>query len=222
MPSAVIFDVDGTLVDTVGLHAQAWADTFRRFGVDVPADEVRSHIGKGGDQLMPDFLSPEVIAERGEEIERSRAELFKTQYLPKARGFPGTAKLFRALRGRGFKTALASSCKAEELAEYERLAGVEGLIDAATTSDDAERSKPFPDIFEAVLRQLELPAEDAMVIGDSPYDAEAARNAGLKTIGVLTGGFPETALRAAGCIAVYGDLADLMMRLDESPLVRGP
>jgi HAD superfamily hydrolase (TIGR01509 family) len=215
---AAIFDVDGTLVDTVDLHAQAWAETFRRYGVDVPVDEVRREIGKGGDQLMPDFLSPEVIAETGEEIEQFRSALFKTKYLPKARGIPGAAELFGAVRARGMKIALASSCKADELEHYERLAGIEGLADVRTTSDDAEKSKPFPDIFEAVLKKLAVAPAEAVVIGDSPYDAEAARNAGLKTIGVLSGGFEDETLRQAGCIAVYRDVAELLQRLDESPL----
>ena len=218
MVKAAIFDVDGTLVDTVLLHAQAWAETFRHYGVEVPVDEVRREIGKGGDQLMPDFLSPDVIADKGEEIERFRSDLFKSKYLPQARGIPGAPELFRALAGRGLKIALASSCKADELAEYERLAGIEGLADTTTTSDDAERSKPFPDIFNAVLHKLAVAASDAVVIGDSPYDAEAARSAGLKTIGVLTGGFEEETLRAAGCIAVYRDLEELLRRLEESPL----
>ena len=219
MPRAAIFDVDGTLVDTVALHAQAWADTLRRYGVDVPVSEVRTRIGKGGDQLTPDFLSPDLISERGEEIERSRAELFKQVYLPKARGIPGAAELFQALRDRGLKTALASSCKADELSHYAELAGIEGLVDAATTSDDAERSKPYPDIFQAVLRKLAIAPRDGIVIGDSPYDAEAARAAGLKSVGVLTGGFDEAALRDAGCIVVYRDLEHLLTRLDASPLV---
>src|SRR3954467_14716668 len=148
MPQAVIFDVDGTLIDTVGLHAKAWADTFRHYGRDVPVDEVRGQIGKGGDQLMPVFLDEKTLERQGEEIEQHRSELFKERYLPQARGFPKVRELFERIRSEGIRIGLGSSCKADELDGYMKLAGVTGLVDAETTSDDADRSKPFPDIFD--------------------------------------------------------------------------
>jgi HAD superfamily hydrolase (TIGR01509 family) len=219
MPKAVIFDIDGTLVDSVDLHASAWVDTFRHFGLDVAHDAVRSQIGKGGDQLMPVFLSREMLEERGEEIEQFRSDLFKREYLPKVRAFPGVRELFERIRAAGQTVVLASSCKEDELEHYEEIAGVKDLVQAATTSSDAERSKPHPDIFQAALERIApVTAAEAVVVGDSPYDAEAAAKAGLPTVGVLCGGFPEKDLRAAGCVAVYRDPEDLLRHYDRSPL----
>lgn len=221
MPKAVIFDVDGTLIDSVLLHAQAWADTFRRYGLDVPVEDVRQQIGKGGDQLMPVFLDQETIDSKGEEIEQFRSDLFKERYLPQVRGLPGVRELFQRLRSQGTRIALGSSCKSDELDGYMKLAGVADLVQVKTTSDDAERSKPFPDIFQAALDKLgDVNAGDAVVVGDSPYDAEAAGTAGVRTVGLLTGGFAEDELRRAGCIAVYRDPADLLENFEASPLAR--
>lgn len=219
MPKAVIFDVDGTLIDTVPLHAQAWADTFRQYGLDVPEDDIRGQIGKGGDQLMPVFLDPETIEAQGDQIEQFRADIFKDRYLSKARGFPRVRDLFQRIHAEGARIALASSCKADELGGYMELAGITDLVDAKTTSDDAERSKPYPDILEAALRELDgiLP-DEAIVVGDNPYDAQAAGKAGLKTVGLLSGGFPADELRRAGCIAIYKDPEDLLRNFDSSPL----
>ena len=219
MPKAVIFDIDGTLVNSVDLHASAWVDTFRHFGLDVSHDAVRSQIGKGGDQLMPVFVPREMLEERGEEIEKFRSDLFKREYLPKVRAFPGVRELFERIRAAGQTVVLASSCKEDELEHYEEIAGVKDLVQAATTSSDAERSKPHPDIFQAALERIApVTAAEAVVVGDSPYDAEAAAKAGLRTVGVLCGGFPEKDLRAAGCVAVYRDPEDLLRHYDRSPL----
>jgi HAD superfamily hydrolase (TIGR01509 family) len=219
---AVIFDVDGTLVDTVDLHAASWAEALRHFGHDVSQQQVRRQIGKGGDQLMPVFLPREMVEQQGEKIEAFRKELFMRCYMPQARAFPGVRELFLRLRGAGQRIVLASSGKADEVERYKDLAGIADLIDAATTSDDAERSKPFPDIFQAALGRLpSLAASDAVVVGDTPYDAEAAGKAGLRTVGLLCGGFPAEELRRAGCIALYRDPADLLAQYEHSPLAPG-
>ena len=221
MPKAVIFDIDGTLIDSVDLHAAAWAGTFRHFGIEVAHDEVRSQIGKGGDQLMPVFLPGDVLERRGEEIEAYRGDLFKRDYLPKARAFPGVRALLERIRAAGQTVALASSGKADEVERYQEIAGIADLVQAVTTSDDAERSKPHPDIFVAALRRIApVTAAEAVVVGDSPYDAQAARKAGLATVGVLCGGFAEADLRAAGCVAVYRDPEDLLRHYHRSPLGR--
>src|SRR3712207_2457307 len=173
MPKAVIFDVDGTLIDTVDLHAAAWVETFRRYGREVSHDEVRGQIGKGGDQLMPVFLPADLIERQGEEIEAFRKELFKRDYLPRARPFPGVRPLFERIRAAGQHIVLASSGKADEVEHYKKLADIADLIDDATSSDDAERSKPYPDIFQAALGRIApIGPEDAVVVGDTPYDAE--------------------------------------------------
>ncbi|PYT00594.1 MAG: HAD family hydrolase [Acidobacteria bacterium] len=219
MIEAVIFDVDGTLVDSVDLHARAWQEAFARFGKQIPYERVRYQIGKGGDQLMPVFLSKEELEEFGEELEKYRGELYKREYMPRVRAFPRVRELFERIQRDGKRIALASSAKGDELKTYKKLAGIEDLVEEETSKDDAEKSKPHPDIFEAALARLGgPPASRVIVVGDTPYDAEAAGKAGLKTIGFLSGGFPEQDLRAAGCIRIYEDAADLLARYDSSPI----
>ena len=218
MIRAVIFDVDGTLIDSVDLHARAWQETFQHFGKEVPFDEVRMQIGKGGDQLMPVFLSEQELKERGKEIEEYRKRLFQEKYLSQVLGFPKVRELFLHLQKEGKRIALASSALGEELEAYKKTAGIADLsLGAETSKDDAEKSKPHPDIFEAALEKLGDPkAEEVVVIGDTPYDIEAARKAGLRTIAVRCGGFPEETLRDA--LAIFDDPADLLARYAESPL----
>ena len=219
MIKAVIFDIDGTLVDSVDLHARAWQEAFEHFGRKVPFEEVRSQIGKGGDQLMPVFFSAEDLERFGDEMEKYRGDLFKREYLPRVKGFPRVRELFERLRKDGKRIALASSAKQDELTAYKKIADIEDLVEEETSSDDAEKSKPHPDIFEAALGQLgDTSAAEAIVVGDTPYDAEAAGKAGLRTVGFLCGGFPEEDLRAAGCVRIYADAADLLARYEESPL----
>lgn len=221
MVKAVIFDVDGTLIDSVDLHAQAWVDALHDFGFDPPFADVRAQIGKGADQLMPVFLSPEQLAEMGEKLEKHRSEVMKERYLPRIKAFPRVRELFQRLKDDGIRVALASSAKADELKVYKKEAGIEDLVDTETSSDDAKKSKPHPDIFDAALGRLEgIDPADILVVGDTPYDAEAAAKAGLRTVGVLCGGFPEDGLRTAGCIAIYRDPADLLARYEQSPLAR--
>ncbi len=220
MPSALIFDIDGTLIDSVDLHARAWEEAFHHFGHDIPLDRIRGQIGKGGDQLMPVFLSQDEIERRGKEIEKFRGDLFKERYLKDVKPFPGVRALFQKAASQGQKLVIASSAKGDELKKYEQIAGIDDLVEVETSSEDAEESKPHPDIFEAALARLgkNVKPEDALVIGDSPFDAEAGRRAGLQTVGVLCGGFPEADLRAAGCIAIYKGPEDLLRNYDSSPL----
>ena len=221
MIAAVIFDIDGTLVDSVDLHAEAWQVALERFGKKVSFAEVRRQIGKGGDQLMPVFLSQREMEEFGDELERYRSKLFKKEYLPRVTAFPGVRRLFERIRQDQKRIALASSAKGDELKTYKTIAGIDDLIEAETSSNDAERSKPYPDIFEAALADLgDVAPDKVLVIGDTPYDAQAAGKANLRTIGLMCGGWNEEELRQAGCIAIYRDPADLLSRYDESPICR--
>ncbi|WP_375454222.1 HAD family hydrolase [uncultured Methylobacterium sp.] len=216
---AVIFDIDGTLLDSVDLHAAAWVEAFRHFGIETDGRTVRSQIGKGSDELMPVFLSETQIREQGEAIAAYRSDLFKERYLDRVKPFPGVRALFERLRADGTTIALASSGKRAEVERYQEILGIADLVDVATSADDAERSKPHPDIFQAALKRLPGIAREAVVVvGDTPYDAEAASKAGLATVGVLCGGFPEADLSAAGCIAIYRDPQDLLEGYASSPL----
>jgi HAD superfamily hydrolase (TIGR01509 family) len=221
MIKAVIFDIDGTLVDSVDLHAQAWKETFKRFGKDIPYEEVRHQIGKGGDQLMPVFFSKEELKEKGSEMEEYRGRLFKRDFLPKVRPFPQVRELFQRILDDDRRIALASSAKEEELTEYKRIAHIEDLVEEETSADDADKSKPHPDIFAAALKRLgDVEPMEAIVVGDTPYDAEAAGKIELRSIGVLCGGFPEAELRAAGCVEIYRNPADLLGRYGETLIAK--
>jgi HAD superfamily hydrolase (TIGR01549 family) len=219
MIKAIIFDIDGTLVDSVDLHAKAWQEALRHFGHDLPFEQVRHEIGKGGDQLLPDLLPKKIVDSQGEEIKEYRAELFKRKYLPKVRAFPKVRELFERIRADGKKIALASSARTDEIANYKRIAHIEDLVDVEASADDAEKSKPHPDIFDASLDRLgAIDPANVIVVGDTPHDAVAAAKARLLTVGMLCGGFPEAELLAAGCIAIYRDPAALLAGYDESPL----
>lgn len=220
---AVIFDVDGTPVDSVDIHAQAWVDAFKEFGYDIEFDAIRGQIGKGGDQLMPVFLSMKELEDKGEELNERRGEILKERYLSKIKPFADVSALFEPIKADGTRIVLASSAKADELETYKRIANIEGLIEAETSSDDAKESKPDPDIFEAAMSKLgDVDPGEVIVIGNTPYDAEAAAKAGLRTIGFLCGGFSEDSLREARCIAIYKGPTDLLAQYDRSPLAPTP
>jgi HAD superfamily hydrolase (TIGR01549 family) len=219
---AVIFDIDGTLVDSVDLHAEAWRVAFKKFGKDVEFNAVRSQIGKGADQLLPVFFSSAELAEFGKALDEYRSQLYKKDYLPKVKAFPKVRELFQRIHQDGKRIALASSAKGDELKTYKQIAQIEDLIDAETSSDSAEKSKPHPDIFDAALEELgDVLHSHVIVVGDTPYDAQAARKAQLQTIGMLCGGWQEKDLRAAGCIAIYRDPADLLASYENSPIADG-
>jgi HAD superfamily hydrolase (TIGR01549 family) len=216
---AVVFDVDGTLVDSVDLHARAWQEAFRQFGKPLPFERVREQIGKSSDQLLPVFFSADELERFGKELKEFRQSLFQRKYLPQVKAFPRVRDLFLRIRHEGQRILLASSAKEEELNSYKHLMNAEDLIDETFNSSELSKSKPHPDIFSAALKRAGITADRAIGVVDSPYDAEAAGRIRLATIGMLCGGFPEEKLRAAGCIALYLDPADLLAHYDESPLV---
>ena len=222
MIGAVIFDVDGTLVDSVDQHAHAWQDAFIEFGHDIAFDKIRIQIGKGGDQLLPVFLDEAERDQLGERIESRRGQILRERYLDSITGFPAVRQLLERLIHDGVQVALASSAKAEELQHYKRIADIEDIAAVETSSDDAERSKPDPDIFQAAIGRLGVPPDRILVVGDTAYDAEAATKAGLRTLGLRCGGFPEAGLREAGCIAIYDSPADLLASYATSPITVAP
>ena len=218
MIGAVLFDVDGTLIDSNDLHAAAWREAFAHFGYDIPLDRVRSQIGKGGDNLIPTLL-PDIDEEKQEEIDSFRSELFKTDYLPRVVPFPGVRELFERLVADGRKIVLASSAKGAEVKYHLGLMGAGDLVTSTTSADDVEHSKPCPDIFSAALEKVApLGPDEVVVVGDSPFDVRAAKKLGIRVIGFRSGGFPDDVLREAGADALYDGPEDLLRRYESSLL----
>ena len=216
---AVLFDVDGTLVDSNNAHAQAWVRAFQEHGVAVDPARVRRSIGMGGDKLMPEVSGIEEDSELGGRIAQRRDEIFKRDLLPRINAFDGARDLVAAIKARGLTAVAASSASKEDLKALLSVAGADGLMDDKTSSDDAEESKPAPDIIEAALERAEATAADAVMIGDTPYDIEAARRAGVGTIAFRSGGWKDEDLK--GAIAIYDGPWDLLAQLADSPLGRG-
>jgi HAD superfamily hydrolase (TIGR01509 family) len=216
----VIFDVDGTLINSNDAHAEAWVVGLAEFGFKVEFDRVRELIGKGGDKLLPELTGIEKDTEEGKRIAERRLQIFKEQYLPSLKPFPGARALVSYLHGRGIRLVVASSANRDELGELLQIVGVEEFMEHTTSSSDAERSKPDPDIVEAALHSLGLLPGQVMMIGDTPYDIEAAERAGIRTIAFRCGGFSEQSLQ--GAVALYDGPADLLARFDTSPLAGAP
>ena len=217
---AFIFDIDGTLVDSNELHVDSWDRAFRKFGKQFPREALRAQIGKGSDQYLPEFLTKKEIADFGKELDEYRSELFRKEYLPKVRPFPKVRELFQRIRDDHKRIVLASSGKKADTEYYVKLLKIENLIEGYTSGDDADSSKPAPDIFAASLKKLgDISPADAVTVGDTRFDIEAAAKTGLKTIAFLCGGTSEAVLREVGAIAIYSDPADFLAHYDE--LIKG-
>ena len=214
----MLLDVDGTLVDSNDAHAHAWVSAFAEAGVTVDFTRVRRCIGMGGDKLMPEVSGIADDTPEGQRIAKRRGEIFTSDWLPQLQPLRDSERFVRALKDRGYTLVAASSAKKKELRPLLELAGAAWFLDGATSSDDAEESKPDPDIIEAALKQAKVSAREAVMVGDTPYDIEAARRAGVATIGFRSGGWRDEDL--AGAIAIYDGPWDLLAKLDDSPLRR--
>lgn len=209
MIKAILFDIDGTLIDSNDLHVEAWARVFADAGHQVPRTAIAGQIGKGGDNLVPALL-PGASEETAERLSDRHGEVFKADYLSTARPFPGARALLERAHAGGAKVVLASSASAEELDHYVERLQVKALVAAKTSIDDVATSKPAPDIFAAALKKAGVTAEEAIAVGDSPYDVASAKGAGVRTVAVLSGGFAQAVLRDAGAVAVYRDVEALL------------
>jgi len=213
---AFIFDIDGTLVDSNELHVDSWDRAFRKFGKQFPRAALRAQIGKGSDQYLPEFLTKKEIADFGKELDEYRSELFRKEYLPRVRPFPKVRELFQRIRDDHKRIVLATSGKKADTEYYIKLLKIDNLIEGYTSADDADNSKPAPDIFVASLKKLGgISPADTVTVGDTRFDIEAARKAGLATIAFLCGGTSESVLREAGAVAIYRDPADFLAHYDE-------
>ncbi len=216
MLKGVIFDVDGTLVDSNDAHAESWVDTFAEAGYDVPFDKVRPLIGMGGDKLLPRTIGVSRDSDEGKKLLERRGELFRKKYLPQLRSFPGARELVLRVKRDGLKAIVATSAKDEELKGLLKAAQVDDLMEEKATASDAKHSKPDPDIVHAAIEESGIPAQQLVMIGDTPYDIEAAGKATLRTIAFLCGGWESNALK--GAAEIYQGPADLLANYDSSLL----
>ena len=217
MPPAAILDVDGTLVDTNYHHALAWYRSFRAHGITLPLWRLHRHVGMGGDKFVTAVADEGVEARLGDALRERWQQLFD-ELLDEVSPLAGARELIEDLKRRGSTVVLASSSVKEHLEVFIDKLDARELVDGWTMKDDVEASKPDPDLVNAGLEKAGT--RDAVMVGDTPWDCEAARRAGIATITVLTGGFSEQELRDAGAAAVFESLEELRDRLDETPLGR--
>lgn len=221
----MIFDIDGTLIDSNPAHVEAWVQAFARLGYKVAADRISVEIGKGGDKLVPSILGASADRKDGDRLRDAQKEAFlalaKRTRLPV---FPQARELLAELRRRGLRTALATSSSGEQLDGLFASAGIDfrELVDQTTSADDAAASKPSPDIVEAALGKLGLAPGECAMAGDTVYDAEACRAAGVTCLGVRSGGNDPATLLRAGARGVWRDTADLLQHLDQALDIASP
>ena len=214
---AILFDIDGTLIDSNDAHVEAWHRAFLAAGHVFSRTQIHAQVGKGGDNLVPSLL-PDLPAEQQERLAEAEGEIYKGEFMRRVDPFDGAREVLKNLADRGHILVLASSASRAEVDYYIDLLDADGVISGSTSKDDVPHSKPCPDIFEAALRLTGQPADNAIVIGDTPYDVLAARRAHIPSIAVLSGGFARDELEQCGPIVIYDDVRDLERDYDRSPL----
>jgi HAD superfamily hydrolase (TIGR01509 family) len=219
MYRAVIFDVDGTLVDSNDAHAWAWIQALAESGRHVDFTRVRPLIGKGGDKLLPEVAGIFIDSPEGKRIADARRRIFQREFIPRIKPTPGARELLEWMRDEQLTLVVASSAEASELRDLLRIAGAVRFFEATTSSDEADRSKPDPDIVHAALERSGRRASEAIMIGDTPYDIEAADRAGIGTIALRCGGWWSDG-DLSRAVAVYADPADLLSHYNVSPFKR--
>ena len=213
---AVLIDVDGTLIDSNDAHAHSWVDAGREHGFTFGFADVRRMIGMGGDKVLPELTGLSEDSTAGRQFMERRKSIFRSKYLPALRPFPRVRELLERMRADGLELVVASSAGADELDALLRQAGVSDLLAGRTSSDDAEESKPAPDIVEAALEQCGRRSDEAVMLGDTPYDVQAAGRAGVRVIALRCGGWEDQALANAN--EIFDDAADLLEHYNASLL----
>lgn len=214
----VIFDVDGTLVDSNDAHAQAWADAIKETGRPITFEIVRTLIGMGSDKLLPHVTDLSPDSPQAKAISQRQGQIFKQHYLSTLKPMHGARELVEQLKSDGFQLAIASSARKDELDPLLDIAGVRGLFDEKAIASDAPKSKPSPDVVSAALQRLTLDPVSVVLIGDTPYDVEAGLAAGVQVLALRCGGWNDDAL--IGALSVYQDPADLLAHYDTSVFKR--
>lgn len=217
MAEAAILDIDGTLADTNYHHSLAWYRAFNKLGVEVPVWRIHRHIGMGGDQVIEALAGEDVETEKGDDLREAESGFYQ-ELIDEVKLLPEARELIVDLESRGLTVVLASSAKADEVEHYLDLLDARELADDWTTSDDVEATKPEPDLVKAALEKAGTEPDDAVMLGDTPWDCKAAGAAGVQTIALITGGFSEEELREGGAAAVFDSIPDLLERLGETPL----
>ena len=215
--AVAILDIDGTLVDTNYQHALAWYRAFRKHDVVLPIWRIHRHIGMGGDQLVPSLTDDDFEQQHGEAVREDEKQLYM-ELIGEVEPMRDARKLIEELKARGHKALLASSAKDDEVAHYLDLLDARELADGWTSSADVDSTKPEPDLVHSALQKADADANEAVMIGDTPWDVEAAKRAHVETIAVMTGGFSEEELRDTGAVAVFESVAELLERLGETVL----
>lgn len=214
-PTCVLLDVDGTLVESNDAHAHAWVKALAEAGVRVEFAAVRRLIGKGGDKLLPEVSGIDAESTRGQAISKRRGEIFQSEHLPKLKPTSGAKEMLARMKRAGLKLAVASSAKEAELKGLLEVCGADEFIEASTSSDDAENSKPDPDIIHVALNRLGHPPVSVILLGDTPYDVEASLKAGVRVVALRCGGWDDADL--SGAVRIYDNPADLLAHFDDSP-----
>jgi HAD superfamily hydrolase (TIGR01509 family) len=215
---AVLLDVDGTLVDSNDAHAKAWSEALREHGREVAYDEIRWRIGKGGDKLAPEVTGLDPESAEGKQLRDRAGEIFRAKYVRSLQAFPGARELLARFRAEGLTLVVATSASKRDMNEILKTAGLDALIDEHTSSSDAKRSKPDPDIVQAAVERADADVTECLMLGDTPYDVQAAQRAGVRAVGLRCGGWNDDEL--AGAVAVYDGPADLLANYAASPFAR--
>jgi HAD superfamily hydrolase (TIGR01509 family) len=216
MKKAVLLDVDGTLIDSNEAHARAWVDLGREAGFEIHYEDVRPLVGMGGDKVVPILTGLEVSTSGGERLATRHGEIFREKYLPRLRVFHGTRRLLERLGREGYTLVIATSAGADVLKAMLKHAKLDTFIDDATSSGDVDSSKPDPDVVRAALEKAGVGPRDAIFLGDTPYDIEAARRAGVRCVALRCGGWWSDD-ELAGAAAIYDDPAAILEAWEDSP-----